>query len=116
MTIHNDIDQFIGLKPALYQFLKTVHFTREINLQGCLNYDVEIILSKIANGKIEDLKVRCTNVVDIKIGEIDSMFGMLLDIEDVSNDHHEGISYRISEQENNTFSFSCGDFYVELIG
>lgn len=115
MTIHNDIEKFIGVKPAFYRFLKAISFVRDVSTQGCTGYDIEIVLSKISDGKTEDMKVRCINAADIKIGKIESMFGMLLDIEDVGSSQLEGISYLISEQENNTFSFGCSEFYVEIM-
>jgi hypothetical protein len=115
MIIHNDIEAFVAVKPASYRFLKAIGFVRTISIEGCTGYNIEITLSKIADGKIQDMKVQCVNAVDIKVGNIESMHGMQLEIEDVAKNQLEGISYLISEQENSTFSFSCSEFYIDLL-
>lgn len=116
MKIHNDIEGFVKINPVLYRFLKAISFSRQVGVQGCTRYNVEIVLSKISGDEFEDIRVRCINAVDIKIGEIESMFGMWLGIEDIGSGQIEGVSYQISERENNTFSFACSDFFVDLIG
>jgi hypothetical protein len=73
------------------------------------------VLTKISGNATESLSFKFVNAIGIKLGEIESMFGMLLDIEDVTGDQIEGVSYRVSEQENNAFSFGCSDFFVELV-
>ncbi len=115
MTIHNDVEKFIAIRPVLYRFLKELRLRRKISPLGSSGYDVEIVLSKISDGEVENMKVRCANASNIKIGDIESMFGMLLEIDDISGHQLEGVSYRISEQENNTFSFDCSDFHVDLL-
>jgi len=115
MTIHNDIEEFIAIRPALYCFLKELRFKRNISFHGCSGFDIEIVLSKAIDREVEDMKVRCTNASNIKIGDIESMFGILLDIEDISDRQLEKVSYRISDQEDNTFSFDCSDFYVDFL-
>lgn len=115
MKIHNDIDKFIGAKPAQYPFLKTISFSRSVDCRGATAYEIEIVLTKIFGCRTEDLKAKFSNAVDIKIGEVESMFGMLLDIEDVIGNQIEGVAYRVSELENNTFSFACSDFFVEVM-
>lgn len=115
MKIHNDIEEFVKVNPVLYRFLKGISFSRQIGVQGCTGYSVEIVLSKISGDDFEDIRIRCINAVDIKIGEIESMFGMWVGIEDIGFSQLEGVSYRVSERENNTFSFACSDFFVDLI-
>jgi len=113
--IYNNINQFVSLKPAYYRFLKAIHFTRNISAEGCSRYDVEIIVGKLSGDQVEDLRLRCTNALEIKIGDIESMSGLRLEIEDIKNRQLEGVSYRITEQEEDSFSFNCSEFYVELM-
>lgn len=54
-------------------------------------------------------------VIDIKLGDLGGMLGMLLDIEDVHERQLEGISYSVSEQENAAFSFLCAGFCAEVV-
>lgn len=116
MMVHNDIAAFIGLKPVTYRFLKSISLSRNISHEGCTNYDLELVLGKLLDGDgIEYLKVFSTGVTEINIGEIGGMFGLLVNIEDIRDRQLEGISFRISEQENNAFSFNCANFYASLI-
>ncbi len=63
--IHNDIAKFIGLKPVAY-------------------YDLELVLGKLLNGDdVEYLKMLCTGVTEINFGELEGMFGLLVNIEDI---------------------------------
>ena len=50
----------------------------------------------------------------IKLGNIENLLGMQLEIEDIRSWQNEGVSYRVLENENNAFSFNCKEFYVEL--
>lgn len=113
--IYNDINEFVNLKPAHYRFLRAINFTRNISTEGCSKYDVEIIVSKLSGDKVENLRLRCMNALEIKIGDIESMSGLHLEIEDIKNCQLEEVSYRITEQEGNSFSFNCSEFYVELL-
>jgi hypothetical protein len=115
MIVYNDIEEFISLKPAHYRFLKTINLTRTISKEGCGRFDVDIILSKVSENTVEDLRVRCINSFDIKIGDIESMFGFHIEIEDIRSRQLEGGKYRIVEQEENAFSFYCDEFFAELI-
>jgi len=75
--------------------------------------DVDIILSKISENTVEDLRVRCINAFDIKIGDIESMFGFYVEIEDIRSrqlEQLEGGTYRVVEQEEGAFSFYCDEF------
>ncbi len=115
MIIYNDIEKFAVLKPRYYRFLKTININREISNDECSKYDVELVLSKCTNEYDKDLRVRCINAFDIKIGCIEGMLGLLIDIENVSSKQLEGGGYRVVEQEENAFSFYCEEFFVELI-
>ncbi|MDD1606662.1 MAG: hypothetical protein LUP96_08215 [Methylococcaceae bacterium] len=112
--IHNNVDKFIALKPRYYKFLKTISFTRNISTESDSRYDLELILSKLLVGE-DDLRIRFKNVFGIKIGCLEGMFGLYIDIEDVSDRQLEGGTYRVVEQEEQTFSFYCEEFIAELI-
>ena len=43
---------------------------------------------------------------------IDNLFRVYISILDISNRQMEGIHYRVSEEENNLFSFLCKDIEI----
>lgn len=85
MIIQNDICKFISIKPALYSYLKSIGFSRTLSSQGCTNYVAEIILSKAANETSQDLKITCIDTTNISVGNIEGMYGLLLNIEDIKH-------------------------------
>ncbi len=113
--IYNDIEEFIALKPRYYRFLKAINFSRNISEDNCSLYEVELVLSKPVDGGFKGLRVRCMNASDIKIGNVEGMPGLLIDIEDVSNRQLEGVAYKVTELEESAFSFCCEEFFAELV-
>jgi hypothetical protein len=116
MIIHNNIDKFHALMPVSYYFLIAISLKREFSFEEFSPPTIEFTLSKVSSGKTEDMKVHCTNARDIKIGDIESLHGIQLEIYDVSSHQLEGILYKVMDEENNAFSFFCSDFYIEIIG
>ncbi len=115
MTIFSDIKKFVDINPRYYKFLKTINVTRNISQESCSLYDVELVLCKFDDDKIENLQLRCINAFDLKINDIEGMSGLLLNIEDISDRQIEGGIFLVNEIEEGTFSFYCEDFYVELL-
>lgn len=113
MIIRNDVEKFIGLRPSTYRFLKSISLSRSVSAEECSRYDVEIVLRKISSAKTEDLVIRCLDAIDVRIGEIEGMFGMQIEIEDVSHWQNEGVNFKIYERENSAISFGCREFFVE---
>jgi hypothetical protein len=113
-VIHNNVDEFIALQPRNYYALKNISFTRDLSAEKCSRYDVELILSKLLKGE-DDLRVRFKNAFDIKLGCIEGVPGLFIEIEDVSDRQLEGGTYRVVEQEEKAFSFYCEEFIAEFI-
>lgn len=115
MTIHNDIGGFISLKPRYFKFLKSIKISRNLNDNSCCKCDIELILSKSSSFCSEELRLIFVNSFDIRVGWIDSVIGLLVDIEDVKNRQIEGGNYRVVEQEERMFSFYCEEFFIDLM-
>lgn len=112
----SNIEKFYKLRPLQYKFLKSLYLTRNVSKEGCSAYEVELIFVTIdQNISPNSLRLRCANVVDIKIGKVEGMYGIQLEVVDIKDRQLEGVSYRIYEAENEAFSFLCADFQVDLI-
>lgn len=114
MIIYNNIEDFLTLKPRHYGFLKEICLTRSISDKKSSKYNLELILSKISGGVTEDLRIQCLNVFNINIGCIEGMFGLMINIEDISDRQIEGAVYSIVDEEEGALSFYCEEFLVEL--
>lgn len=114
MIIRNNIKELSSIHSASYCFLKQICLEREVAPEGMTSYQVKIVLSRILGNEMDDMTIICGGAFNIKIGDINGMFGMLLDIEDIKLHQIEGAAYRVTEQENNAFSLLCNEFQVEL--
>lgn len=114
MIIHNDVNKYIALQPRYYRFLKALIINRKIDTDEYTKYDIELILCKSSSNENEYIKIRCINSFDIKVGNIEGMLGLLVDIEDIKHRQLEGARYKIVEQEEGAFSFYCEDFFAEI--
>ncbi|MCX7289593.1 hypothetical protein [Janthinobacterium sp.] len=112
MIISNKIQEFLKSSPAKYRFLESISLNRLIKKGFASEYKIEIILLNIDNDVVEAISMQFINSVDVKIGDLNNIYAMQLEIDDISSDQLEGVRYRITEQENSSFSFSCEDFYV----
>lgn len=115
MMIYNDIQEYVALKPRYYRFLKSINFNRIISTEKYYRYDVNLVLSKGSTKDDEDIRIQCTNVFDIKVGNIEGLPGLLVEIEDIRERQMENGNYRVVEQEESAFSFYCEEFFVDLI-
>ena len=111
--IYNDIEEYIELKPRYYKFLKSINFSRQFSQSKSCGYNVELILSKSSYDNNNYLKIQCVNATNIKLGNIEGMLGLLVNIEDVKGNQLEGCNYLIVEEEEEAFSFYCEEFFVE---
>lgn len=113
--IYNSIEEYLQLVPRNYRFLKSIRLYRNISQNQSYGYDVELLLSKGSDGDDVDLSIRCTNATDIKIGDVEGMPGLLVNIQDLSGRQLEHCNYRVVEEEEAVFSFNCEEFFVDLI-
>lgn len=62
-------------------------------------------------------KIRFSNISSFKLGSISTYFKALVTIRDIKSDQVERICYRVVEEENHFFEFSCetiDTIYIEL--
>ena len=115
MKLANDTQAFDAFQHSDFRFLKSMSLSRNVGPNGCSNYDVEVVLSRAAADSEQDLRLTCAGASDVKLGDLNGMYAALLSIRDVSSQQLEGINFRVVEGENDSFSFSCESFSLELI-
>ncbi len=84
------------------------------NLSNAL--DLTIILSDYPYYEGDErLELSFYNIQEFKLGNINNLFRMLIDIIDISDRQLEECKYIVEELEYNTFSFQCYDFNYKII-
>jgi hypothetical protein len=115
MTNYHNVNQFLNLRPEKYGFLLAMTFERHLTDSRCSLYLLDMLLCDLEKPSSEKLHLKFYDVVDVNIRNIESMAGILLAIEDVSDRQLEGVKYRVSDQENEIVSFFCSQFSADLI-
>lgn len=111
-VIYNNIDEFIKLEPRYYTFLKSISFNRNFD-ENESRYDIEMILVGCSPDK-GSLRMLFKESFGIKIGYIEGMMGLFINIFDIKNLQIEGGTYQVSDEEESSFSFYCKEFLAEL--
>lgn len=103
-------------KHREFRYLESIHAHRRLNEENCSEYTLDIILCDldVANGQTKML-LTFTNARDIKIGRLEGILVLMVNIRDISTDQMESINYEVVEEENNIFSFYCEDFYFKIV-
>ena len=90
-----------------------MRFYREVAGHSISYFNVDIVLRNISGSSSSSLKITFLNAIEVKIGDIQSMQGLDIQIKDVRDRQLEGISYHLSDQEGDVFSFFFKSCIVE---
>lgn len=104
-------------KQNSFGYLQSINLSRSIDDIGCSEYFVCIILCSYPFYEGDrKLSLKFSGVKNLKVGDLDGLFKLTINVTDISERQMEGISYKVSEQENDLFSFYCDVFeYEEVI-
>ncbi|MDQ2087481.1 hypothetical protein RBH29_13700 [Herbivorax sp. ANBcel31] len=116
MVKSNNLISKFYQKQKQYGYLKSIELSREINDNGSSAYSLKIILCgyPFYEGE-EQLLLIFFGVRDFKASELDGLCKTFINITDRSNQQLEGIKYRVKEDENEMFSFTCKSFEFKII-
>ena len=112
MKISNDIEAFSNANISIYQYIKRLKIEREFTGGFATKYNLTLILTALKGEDALDLKASFFDVMEIKIGNISDMHCSFLAIDDISSWQWEGVSYQITDSENDAFSFKCAKFEI----
>lgn len=112
MLIRNNIEQFSARSSTWY--FKSLCVQRELDPWNVVSYVVEIVLSDGLDENSDVMQLKCWNVRDMQIPQIDGLFSLCLSIEDVRDRQLEGISYRVCDLVDDVFTFFCSDFECQI--
>lgn len=111
----NKLDDFYSLYDVECKYLQSISCERVIDSIGSDSlYNIRLVLSNYKNERPKNIVIFFQGAVDIKIGRLDGLLGMLLEIENISSHGLENINFLVHETEYDIFSFMCKDFVIEL--
>lgn len=107
------INNFYGLQKK-YVYLQSIQLFRSTQNDNCSELTLQIFLTEDTTFEKEKMEITFHNVKDIKFGNVGGLFQMSITITDVSKYQMEKIKFKISEEENLSFSFYCESFSYKL--
>lgn len=95
-----------------FGYFQSLQLSRDIGDEdGCSEYSLNITLCGYPfHEGDQKLVLSFLGVRNLKIGVIDGLYKLLININNISEDQMEGINYWVKEDENESFSFYCADF------
>ena len=100
-------------KQKEYGFIKEINISRTIKRDECSKFDIKLSLTKFPCWDTEDLfEILFEGVTSLKIGEIDNLFQVSLQISSIADYQREDECYIVRECENEMFSFACKNIIV----
>jgi len=111
---NSKIDRFNATRPWAFQNVRRL--TIEHIYPGHRTCTVELVLLVEPSRAEPRLELRFIDAVEVKIGSLDIATGLRLEIQDITQWQHEGIRFRVFDEESQMISLHCADFKFDLIG
>ena len=100
-------------KQKEYGFIKEISIFRNICGEECSEYNLKIILSDYPSWDQDDkFSVIFIGIRNLKLGDIDNLYKVSMDINSITKQQFENINYSVIECENELFSFLCKEIQI----
>ncbi len=100
-------------KQKIYKYINEFLVSREFNGDKCSRYDLTIVLKDFPCWEeSEKLTINFLGIKDLKLNNIENLFQVCFNINDISEWQLEKLKYSVKENENNMFSFMCNDIKI----
>lgn len=100
-------------KQKIYKYINEFLVSREFNGDECSRYDLTIVLKDFPCWEeSEKLTINFLGIKDLKLNNIENLFQVCFNINDISEWQLEKLKYSVKENENNMFSFMCNDIKI----
>jgi len=101
-------------KQKDYGYIKSLEIEREIDKEECSKFNVKLTLAKFPCWEEDDFfEITFERVSNLKIGNIENLFKVLMQISFIGDYQREDENYIVTECENDLFSFSCKKIIVD---
>lgn len=111
----NIISDFYQIQKK-FGYLQSINLLRDINNDGCSSFSLEIVLCGFPYYQGDQkLKLKFDGVRELKIGDLDGLLKIFINLRDISENQMEGIRLKVKEDENDLFSFYCQDFIYDIL-
>lgn len=100
-------------KQKEYGYIKSMNIFRNINGEDCSQYNMKLSLVDFPRwDENEHFDILFEGLSNIKIGDIDNLLKVFIQIEYIAEYQYETAKYAVKECENELFSFLCKDIKI----
>lgn len=94
-------------------YIKSINIFRNISGEECSQYNIELSLVSFPYwDEDECFDIVFEGVSNLKIGDIDNLFRVSIQIQPIIEYQRENVRYEVKESENELFSFCCANFKI----
>lgn len=105
--------EIIYQKQKEYGHIKSINIFRDICGEECSQYNMKITLVNYPCWDIEEsFSITFIGISSLKIGDIDNLLWVSIQIDSIAEYQMENIKYEVKECENELFSFGCKDIII----
>lgn len=105
--------EFIYQKQREYGYIKSLDIYRDIHGEECSQYSMKISLVSLPCWNMDDhFDIIFEGISNLKIGDIDNLFRVLIQIDFIAKYQYENARYLVKECENELFSFYCKNILI----
>lgn len=113
MVISNNIDGYHLLKPSQYRHISDFRLTRAISTGDATRVSITFEVRDSYEKASKILKYYFEGCWDIKLGNIASLSGIYIKIEEARSQFFEHVRFKVFDVEEGAIEFLCEDFAVE---
>jgi len=101
-------------KTRNYRYIKEFKLFRNIEGEECGEFNLKMCLIEYPCWDSDDkVSVVFSGIRQLKLGDIDNLCSVVMEITSISTYQLEGIRYEVREIENEMFSFQCNNIILE---
>jgi hypothetical protein len=108
------IENFCRLNPELYGFLETFELHRKVESEGSSDFSIVILLRR-SDFAANRLMLTFEGVRGVKINYLEGLVSLAVSVNSIRDDQQEGLNYRVTEVEEEAFSFFCASFRASIL-
>ena len=114
-AVNDTINSYYSLNPSQYGYLEAFKLYRDIFKEGCSDYFLELQMRSISDFSDQKrLHLFFSGIKELKIGNLEGLLGLLIDIRSVQEYQLENVKYKVVESEYEAFSFLCLDIDASI--
>ena len=109
------IADYWALKPSRFRYLESLDIRRVVDDRAAEPYCVTITLMEEPRAESSRGRFVFYGVQNLKIGSLEGLVGLLVEVSDESSRQLENLRLRVVETEHQAFAFWCQDFDFSVL-